>query len=105
MSDWRPIETAPRDGTWILGLNNRLNCAVIIWSEQALRISLKRDPIPGWIHPYGNGELSDFWNGACGSVATHWMPLPRPPLEVLAADASWHHDVPEKETPAEEEGV
>jgi hypothetical protein len=87
---WQPIETAPKDGTWILGLNNRLNCAVIIWSEEAF----DRDAmVPGWIHPFSSGDLSLFWNGACGSVATHWMPLPRPPVEVLPAGRPWRHEV------------
>jgi hypothetical protein len=77
MSEWQPIETAPKDGTWILGVNNRGNCAVIIWKDDAMDHAYRRGS--GWIHPFTEGYLSDFWNGACGSVATHWMALPPPP--------------------------
>ena len=77
MAEWQPIETAPKDGTWILGINNRGNQAVIIWQDLALGWSGKMRP--GWIHPFSDGRLSSFWNGGCGSVATHWMPLPEPP--------------------------
>ncbi len=76
---WKPIETAPKDGTWILGINNRGNCAVIIWAKEALdgRGGLAN----GWIHPFSDMTLSGFWNGDCGSVATHWQPLPHPPVK------------------------
>lgn len=74
---WQTIESAPKDGTWILGVNNRKNQAIIIWSERAHwpgpRIG------PGWIHPFSDGSASMFWNGGCGSIPTHWMPLPEPP--------------------------
>src|SRR5689334_8185532 len=77
---WQPIETAPKDGTWILGMNNRGNPAVIIWTEEAHchdgRI------LPGWIHPYSSGERSSFWNGACGSLPEFWMPIPWHPKTV-----------------------
>ena len=76
--EWKPIATAPRDGTWILGINNRGNQAVIIWQDAAMAEN-GTGPYPGWIHPFSHGLLSDFWNGSCGSVATHWMPLPPPP--------------------------
>ena len=82
MHEWQPIETAPKDGTWILGINNRGNCAVIIWKDAAPDWDGAHRS--GWIHPFTTGELSDFWNGACGSVATHWMPLPRPPAQSQA---------------------
>lgn len=72
---WRPPETAPRDGTWILGINNRGNQAVIIWSEEAFDRGSGR-VVPGWIHPFSTMELSSFWNGYCGSVLEGWMPLP-----------------------------
>jgi hypothetical protein len=74
MIDWQPIETAPLDGTWILAINNRGNCAVIIWAKQAVdRFGGLSD---GWIHPFTTGELSSFWNGACGSVPVAWAKLP-----------------------------
>jgi hypothetical protein len=77
---WKPIETAPKDGTWILGVNNRGNCAVIIWSASALSDRAGSSEMrPGWIHPFSDGRLSTFWNGGCGSVPTHWMPLPITP--------------------------
>jgi len=77
MTDWQPIDTAPKDGTWILGINNRGNQSVIIWKNEALDwFDISRS---GWIHPFSDGRLSTFWNGGCGSVATHWMPLPAPP--------------------------
>lgn len=76
IAEWQPISTAPRDGTWILGCNNRGNQAVIIWKEHACEATgLYR---PGWIHPFTQGEISPFFNSAF-SYATHWQPLPAPP--------------------------
>lgn len=74
--DWQPIETAPRDGTWVLGLNNRGNCAVIIWSKSA-SAGTGRGFYAGWIHPFSGGELSTFWNGANGSLPIAWAALPK----------------------------
>mgnify|MGYP006921441827 CR=1 FL=1 len=59
MSEWQPIETAPRDGR-----------------EMILLIGLSGWPGVGW---------SDTWwtrNYTAGGVPTHWMriePLPVPP--------------------------
>lgn len=74
--EWKSIDTAPKDGTWVLGINSRQNCAVIIWSVGMNAFGEMRD---GWIHPFTDGRLSSFWNGGCGSVPTHWMHLPAPP--------------------------
>lgn len=77
MGEWQPIETAPKDGSWILGLNNRGNPAVIIWVEKAhYHDGVMR---PGWIHPFSDGRASTFWNGANGSVPEYWMPIKWPP--------------------------
>lgn len=73
MTRWHPIATAPKDGTWILGMNNRGNCSVVIWSDSALYGDELRS---GWIHPFSDGRLSLFWNGACGSQAVAWCRLP-----------------------------
>jgi hypothetical protein len=71
--EWQPIETAPKDGTWILGMNNRGNPAVIIWDNDALDFRGERRA--GWIHPFSDGTLSTFWNGANGSLPEYWMPI------------------------------
>lgn len=77
---WKPIETAPKDGTWILGINNRGNQAVIIWDDSAFNAF--GNLCAGWIHPFSDGRLSSFWNGGCGSIAVYWMELPEPPEEL-----------------------
>lgn len=74
--DWQPAETAPKDGTHILGLNNRGNFAVCVW--------LKTLRGEGWVHPFTTLQFSPFWNGACGSVMTHWQRMIWPP-DVCAA--------------------
>jgi hypothetical protein len=71
MSEWQPIEKAPKDGTVIL---------------------LYRDHAPWDVRGYGHWE--DCGGGICGWVTngffdppgnlglaapTHWMPLPEPP--------------------------
>ena len=87
MSEWQPIETAPKDGTWILGMNNRGNPAVIIWDEKAhWHDGVLR---PGWIHPFSDGRASTFWNGANGSEPEFWMPIPWHPKSTEAP--YWSH--------------
>lgn len=89
MIDWQPIKTAPKDGTWILGINNRGNCAVIIWSESA-SAGEGRGFYPGWIHPFSDMSLSTFWNGGCGSVPIAWASIPRGP-EAMALVRRFDH--------------
>lgn len=67
---WRPIDTAPKDGTWFLGCNIDPGIAavsVVHWS-------------------IAGGEwmwISEGWVSDGGSYLdlTHWMPLPDPPKE------------------------
>lgn len=61
MSDWQPIETAPRDGTPVLGYmpsyyQGKGGRSVILWLD---------------------GEWFD--NRAFATDPSHWMPLPDPP--------------------------
>ena len=63
---WQPIETAPKDGTWILifrstpHTNMELGCALVYWD----------DHFTCW----HDGEYhSDHYD------PSHWVPLPEPP--------------------------
>lgn len=62
MSEWQPIETAPKDKWILVWCSNVKSCFVAMW----------------------NGEVEDFVGEAhdlyIDSIdATHWMPLPEPP--------------------------
>jgi len=65
MADWQPIETAPKDGTTILGYGRYLGILPVYWGR--------------------TGELNPLaWLGGHCRVhhieqPTHWMPLPIPP--------------------------
>jgi hypothetical protein len=63
VSGWQPIETAPKDGTTILGFwcNGEMHTGSICNGEW----------IPAWEHQNNN------WD-----IPTHWMPLPPPPNEI-----------------------
>ena len=67
MTDWQPIETAPRDGISILLAHDIFEYVVIgFWSET---------------------EDTEMWAGTGydGAFPTHWMPLPAPPLTASPA--------------------
>lgn len=68
-SRWQPIETAPKDGTPLLGFmptyyKGKGGFSVIIWMKGS------RSP---------NGDWYD--NRAWITQPTHWMPLPTPPTQ------------------------
>ena len=59
MSEWEPIETAPKDGTHILGYGEE-------WPEIAVVVYTT-----GWdFYPYSDTDVGEL---------SHWMPLPAPP--------------------------
>lgn len=60
---WQPIETAPRDGRWLL-ITNGFNLEQCYWDTAMHR------EYP-WRNHGGNGWLTNW--------PTHWMPLPEPP--------------------------
>ena len=67
MSDWQPIETAPKDGTHFL-----------VWdSFYGIRIGRAhiRHDHDDWLS-YMDGHKGSSKGGI---RATHWMPLPAPP--------------------------
>lgn len=92
MSEWQPIETAPRDGT-----------AVILALDKPLHSRMIERHVPfvecqscmgwweddGWVLPFMEEGTSDsfgysttFYMGQLHPLPvrpTHWMPLPAPP--------------------------
>jgi hypothetical protein len=64
--EWRPIETAPRDGTLLRTLHPKLAPKVRVgfWRRKAGRWGYER-----------SNNMSEPRN-----QPTHWMPLPEPPL-------------------------
>lgn len=77
---WQPIETAPKDGTKILGFaphphitaNDPSFRAVIMWWRKAYAKGGKRES--EW--PWRSVE-----NDSAAGHPTHWMPLPPAPTE------------------------
>jgi hypothetical protein len=62
-SAWRPIETAPQDGTYVLVVEGQ-------FVSQARFVSDS-----GWFE--ANNEPTDHWGGPFSP--THWQPMPLPP--------------------------
>ncbi len=60
--DWQPIETAPRDGTYLLGYDGE---PIVIIAYES-----------GW--EYGDNFIAGNVNEK--PRPTHWIPLPAPPL-------------------------
>lgn len=70
MSEWRPIETAPKDGTRVDLWASWDDCGVRL--ANAFWDTGRR--FPGWVisvNDYGVLDERQF---------THWMPLPAPPM-------------------------
>ena len=66
MSEWRPISSAPRDGTTILvAAKDPYDVLIVRW-----RPAFVGDAFP-W---YDSG--CECWND---NILTHWMPTPDPP--------------------------
>lgn len=63
---WRPIDTAPKDGSRVLGFTEFDLHLVIKWCDDNFF-----DEKFGWTDD----------DGGCRYSVTHWMPLPKPPKE------------------------
>lgn len=81
MSEWQPIETAPKDGTWFL------TCRAGEEHKQFMYEIGCYDPymLPEYIEVDGGLFRKEMkpgyeWTGFNNfHRATHWMPLPEPP--------------------------
>lgn len=75
MSGWQPIETAPRDGTRVLGRSTRVcryTGKLIYTKRRTFWGKTSHVPLYGWNWGRDVEDL-DLWQ------PTHWRPLPEPP--------------------------
>lgn len=86
MSRWKPIATAPKDGTWIQArIPGHGSDNVIAWLEV---YDTKNGSWGGWTFMTEQEPPDDWTDGVCWKVnedgkpstpPTHWMPLPAKP--------------------------
>ena len=81
MSEWRPIASAPKDGTFVLG------CLGGSWEHEYDQWRMPTTICYRAYHPNAPGKRQ--WRNSVGHpcVCTHWIPLPDPPIEQEARDA------------------
>jgi Protein of unknown function (DUF551) len=71
MSEWRPIETAPRDGLALYWIRPRS-------THDPHFVDTNGNPITGRSPPRAAILPHRGWSSL--EIATHWMPLPEPPI-------------------------
>lgn len=68
MTDWRPIETAPKDGTIIFcACEGQFSLAA--WDSYCAR----------WLAKVNGESARDYYGDEVAVEPDHWMPLPEPP--------------------------
>lgn len=73
MSEWQPIETAPKDGTHILIATPGRSVLIAYWREEALFERFEKGAA------WQVFDCEDGWYSWAEKEATHWMPLPEAP--------------------------
>lgn len=80
MSEWRPIETAPRDGASVI-----LGCNYDRHGKQRVTVAWWDDGVAAgvfgrWVEAKHFDDYEDDWiPHYCEFRPSHWMPLPAPP--------------------------
>jgi len=69
-NEWQPIETAPKDGKWVLVYVNA-------WGRHEFAVCFFRDD--KWV--YVDSNFEDINEDIEFGAPTHWMPLPEPPKD------------------------
>lgn len=78
MSEWQPINTAPKDGTWIWVFTEPYQDGCPQQSARWIREETEYWEQVSENRKERRVEVSGYWYG-CGGWPTHWMPLPKPP--------------------------
>lgn len=65
---WRPIETAPRDGT-----------RVLVWRPRESDDHVAHAGVDHWRDDNAGGGSGSWYRSRRYQQPTHWMPLPAPP--------------------------
>lgn len=79
MSDWQPIETAPKDGRNIIVGVDIASVWIVraaFWTDDDTRGDDEGPPEPGW-WSYRNSVSQELLDGLY--APTHWIPMPYPP--------------------------
>jgi hypothetical protein len=83
---WNPIETAPKDGSEILGY--RKDCGILLIRYTApidFMTDTEMENLDDFSAESYDWFCADFIGGERldgDTCPTHWMPLPEPPMEV-----------------------
>ena len=67
--DWQPIETAPRDGRFLVWLADEQ--VMTVGAYRAVDRDTPDERVVAWLPEF---DVGAFWH-----IPTHWMPLPPPP--------------------------
>jgi hypothetical protein len=83
MSEWQPIETAPRDGGNAILVVDTIHRPRGIYSEVLIARWVERPDDPEFDDFEEYWEVIDPFMGShvYGFNLTHWMPLPAPPKQ------------------------
>lgn len=89
-NNWQPIETAPRDGTWIIALRpghatwKYTRVVVVQWSDDYLGFIWPSDSFDIFKDDINEKNIDGefiFDEPFISNEFTHWMPLPEMPNE------------------------
>ena len=73
MSEWQPIETAPKDGTKILVWTHHDVCEISEWFQAT---GYKYKEVGRGLYAKSIVVANEGWSS---NTPTHWQPLPDPP--------------------------